>query len=238
MRLPPRGRPATVRRLAATAAVALAAVVSGCAGADSEGPSGTSEAPRAEPSAQPTSAAPTSESSSADPDATPLHSINAKGYSRGLHDELMAMFRRDQAGRTTGKDDEGDAARTLRLAEMIEQYGWPGWTLVGEDGEDASWVIAQHSDLDVDFQQQALALLEQAVADGDASPGNLAYLTDRVAANLGDPQTYGTQMGCEGTEVVPQPPLADPDDVDALREEAGLGTLAEYYEVELEGACG
>ena len=36
----------------------------------------------------------------------------------------------------------------------------------------------------------------RAAAAGEADRGELAYLTDRVAANAGQPQTYGTQMGC------------------------------------------
>lgn len=145
-----------------------------------------------------------------------------------LRAELVAMFERDQAGRTGGRDDEGDDARTARLEEIIEEHGWPGTDLVGDDGEDAAWTIAQHSDLDPDFQRCALAHLEVAVEQGVGSPGNLAYLTDRVAAGAGEPQTYGTQMGCTKKGPKPATPLVDPERIEELRAEAGLEPYEDY----------
>ncbi|HEY1119553.1 MAG TPA: DUF6624 domain-containing protein [Acidimicrobiales bacterium] len=145
-----------------------------------------------------------------------------------LRAELVAMFERDQAGRTGGRDNEGDDARTARLKEIIAEHGWPGTDLVGDDGEDAAWTIAQHSDLDPDFQRCALAHLEVAVEQGVGSPGNLAYLTDRVAAGAGEPQTYGTQMGCTKKGPKPATPLVDPDRVEELRAEAGLESYEDY----------
>lgn len=66
--------------------------------------------------------------------------------------------------------------------------------------------------------------------------GDVAYLTDRVAANAGEPQTYGTQKGCsEDGEPLPAP-LADPERVDELRSAAGLPPLADHL-AEMEKAC-
>jgi hypothetical protein len=150
------------------------------------------------------------------------------GFDQELHDELLAMLERDQSGRTGGPDAEGDAARTERLAEILDEHGWPTVDLVGEDGEDAAWAIAQHSDLDPAFQRRALELLRAAVAAGQASPGNLAYLEDRVAVGAGQPQTYGTQVGCGPAGPEPATPLADPAAVEQLRAAAGLDPLADY----------
>ena len=154
-----------------------------------------------------------------------------------LRAELLAMFERDQSGRTGGPDDEGDEARTERLKEIVEEHGWPGTDLVGEDGEDAAWTIAQHSDLDPDFQRCALAHLEIAVAQGVASAGNLAYLADRVATAAGEPQIYGTQVGCGRKGPEPATPLDDPGRVDELRAEAGLEPYEDYLE-EMAAVCG
>jgi hypothetical protein len=150
------------------------------------------------------------------------------GFDEELHDELIAMLERDQSGRTGGPDAEGDAARTERLAEILDGHGWPTYDLVGEDGEDAAWAIAQHADLDPAFQRRALELLRGAVAAGQASPGNLAYLEDRVAVAAGQPQTYGTQVGCAPDGPQPATPLADPAAVDQLRAAAGLGPMADH----------
>jgi len=128
-----------------------------------------------------------------------------------------------------------DEARTERLTEIIDEYGWPTRTLVGDDGATAAWLIAQHSDLDVDFQERALELMRAAVEDGEADPTELAYLEDRVALNSGRPQTYGTQIACVDGHAEPSE-LADPDRVEELREEVGLQPLDDYL-AELEPAC-
>ncbi|NEK60295.1 hypothetical protein GCU56_20775 [Geodermatophilus sabuli] len=160
--------------------------------------------------------------------AEPSGRPRSPSFDQALHDELIAMLERDQSGRTGGPDPEGDAARTARLAEILDTHGWPTYALVGEDGEDAAWAVAQHSDADPAFQRRALELLRRAVADGQASPGNLAYLEDRVAVGAGQPQLYGTQVGCGPDGPVPATPIADQAAVDERRAAAGLDPLADY----------
>lgn len=153
-----------------------------------------------------------------------------------LRQELVDMQETDQADRTGAPVEEwDDDARTARLAEIIDEHGWPTRSLVGDDGATAAWVIAQHSDLDVEFQERALELMRQAVDDGEADPTELAYLEDRVALNQGRPQTYGTQIGCVDGRAEPAE-LADPDRVEELREEVGLQPLEDYL-AELGPAC-
>ena len=122
-----------------------------------------------------------------------------------------------------GPGGHGDFnARQTRLAEIFDEHGWPGWQLVGEDGSTAAWLIVQHADLDVEFQRRGLGLLEEAVAAGDASPGDLAYLVDRVRVADGQPQVYGTQWTPDAAgEWQPRTPIEDEANVDARRAEAG-----------------
>jgi hypothetical protein len=154
-----------------------------------------------------------------------------------LRRELLAMLAADQKDR--GDPDSGvggDQERTERLGEIVARHGWPTRSLVGDDGATAAWAIAQHSDLDPQFQRQMLGLMRRAAAAGEADPAELAYLTDRVASNAGQPQTYGTQMGCTADGKPQLAPLADPARVDRLRAEAGLPTL-EAYLAELATVC-
>lgn len=152
-----------------------------------------------------------------------------------LQAELVEMQAADQAERTGQVAGNGDRERTDRLAEIISEVGWPTRSLVGTDGATAAWVIAQHSDQDVAFQERALELMREAVQDYEADPTELAYLEDRVATNRGEPQTYGTQIGCVGGEATPGP-IADEDGVDERRAEAGLQPLADYL-AELTEVC-
>jgi hypothetical protein len=153
-----------------------------------------------------------------------------------LRTELLVMKDADQAERLGEATGNSDRERTERLREILDEHGWPTHDLVGEDGSTAAWVIAQHSDLDVDFQREAFDLMEAAVADDQADASELAYLEDRIAANTGRPQRYGTQIGCVDGEPTPGTPLAEPDRVDELREDVGLAPLDDYY-AELEEAC-
>jgi hypothetical protein len=71
-------------------------------------------------------------------------------------------------------------------------------------------------------------LIRAAVEIGQASPGNLAYLEDRIAVAAGDPQVYGTQVGCGPDGPVPATPIDDEAGVDDRRAAAGLEPLADY----------
>lgn len=147
---------------------------------------------------------------------------------------MLAADQKDRADPGAGVG--GDRARTERLGRIVAQFGWPTQTLVGDDGATAAWAIAQHSDLDPEFQRQMLELMRNAAAAGEADPGELAYLIDRVAANAGQSQTYGTQIGCTADGKPQLATLAEPDRVDELRTEAGLPPLEEYL-AELEKVC-
>lgn len=106
--------------------------------------------------------------------------------------------------------------------------GWPGRSLVGEQGAEHAWLLAQHADRQLEFQRHALALLRVAVAAGEATNRQLAYLSDRVCMNEGREQIYGTQMGGvrDGT-VVPWP-IQAPETVDDRRAAMSLDALATY----------
>lgn len=116
-----------------------------------------------------------------------------------------------------------DRDNQKRLKEIISKEGWPGKSLVGNDGANAAWIIAQHADSDVAFQKECLALMEAAPPD-EVRKSDVAYLTDRVLVAEGKKQRFGTQMG---PNFKPQP-IEDEANVDARRASVGLQPLAEY----------
>ncbi|AKQ68319.1 hypothetical protein A176_005231 [Myxococcus hansupus] len=159
-----------------------------------------------------------------------------------LRDELLKRMEEDQEVRralvASNFTDEAakarmaeiDARNTSWLKEVIAKQGWPGRDLVGKRATFAAWLLVQHADQDVAFQLGVLPMLEQAVARGEGSAKELAYLTDRVLVNTGKPQRYATQLEEVDGKMVPKA-LEDPEKVNARRAAVGLDSLEEYLAV-------
>lgn len=120
-----------------------------------------------------------------------------------------------------------DEDNTRWLGEVLSAGGWPGRTLVGEDGAAAAWLLAQHADRDPVLQRAFLEALRGAVDRREASPAHLAYLEDRVRVNAGQPQLYGTQFTVTGGVFGPHP-IEDRQRLDERRAQAGLEPFADY----------
>ena len=80
----------------------------------------------------------------------------------------------------------------------------------------------------LDFTIDDIEDLRIAVDAGQASPGNLAYLDDRIQVAAQAPQRYGTQIACTDDGPVPATPLADADAIEQIRAEADLPPYADY----------
>jgi hypothetical protein len=149
--------------------------------------------------------------------------------------ELVARMERDQQVRTQDPPDLDrweavDADNTAWLDAVVTQAGWPLRSRVGEQAATAAWLLAQHADTQPEFQRRCLDLVTDAVAAGEADPGHLAYLTDRVLCAEGKPQRYGTQFwnGPDGTGALQPRPIKDREQVDERRAAVGLGPFADY----------
>lgn len=112
-----------------------------------------------------------------------------------------------------------------RLGEILAEHGWPTRMLVGVDGEEAAWLIVQHSIGDPNLMRAAVPLLEKAVAADEAPAWQLAYLTDRIAFFEGRPQRYGTQFDWDDGGYNAVYALEDSACVDELRSSVGLEKL-------------
>jgi len=148
-----------------------------------------------------------------------------------LRAELLRRMDKDQEARRSEDLESGafevvDAENLPWLKDLIHSRGWPGASLVGPDGAHAAWLLVQHADADPKFQRHCLILLSAAVAAGEASLVDKAFLTDRVLLHEGKQQEYGTQMTRRGGKWVPKNPR-DPGRLDERRAAVGLEPIAD-----------
>ena len=114
------------------------------------------------------------------------------------------------------------------LKEIIDSVGYPGYDIVGDDGESDFWVMVQHSDFDPVWQEHVLELLKKQVKATNANPAHVGLLTDRVRVNTGRPQLYGTQRDFNELGQAYIKDLEDRAHVNERRALLGMETLEEY----------
>jgi hypothetical protein len=147
-----------------------------------------------------------------------------------LRDELLKMGAHDQAVRHAVDQEsmrtwrEVDAANQVRLKQIVDQYGWPTYAMVGEEAATAAWLLAQHADSDKAFQLKVLALMEPLVQQRQASGKDYAYLYDRTHY----PQRFGTQGGCVSRQEWQPFEIEDIAHVDERRRALDMPLLAAY----------
>lgn len=124
---------------------------------------------------------------------------------------------------------QNDANNQKRLKEIVDQIGWPGKSLVGDNGSNTAFLIAQHSDRDIQLQEFFYSKLKASYEAHDVSASNFAYITDRILRAKDQPQIYGTQ-GWENPDTgnFEIAPIEDEANVDKRRFLADLPPLRWY----------
>ena len=144
-----------------------------------------------------------------------IEKLSASGelakYKDEVHPELRIIFERN----------------TARAKEIINEYGWPTITLVGDEGSDAMYLIVQHSVLDEIFMQDCVSTLEEAVNKKEAKSWQLAFLQDRTLMQQNKPQIYGTQHITTDDNIVKPYRILEPETVNERRKNLGLEPLEE-----------
>jgi len=154
-----------------------------------------------------------------------------------LREKLLAMRNEDARIReqlvATGELFEGynptmeqvHLRNAAELEQMINEHGWLGKSLVGADGAEAAWLIAQHAISLPDFSRKCLRLIQQAVTDNEAEPYQAAYLHDRISFFERRPQRYGTHSDWNEAGAMEVWTLEDEEKVNEHRAAVGLQPL-------------
>jgi hypothetical protein len=123
--------------------------------------------------------------------------------------------------------NEKDAINLIKIQKILDERGWLGQEIIGQQGNSTLFLVIQHSPLQI--QQKYLPMMRDAVNNKNARPSSLALLEDRVALGIGKKQIYGSQIGRnQKTGEYYVLPIEDPENVDKRRAEVGLGTIQEY----------
>jgi uncharacterized protein DUF6624 len=156
-----------------------------------------------------------------------------------LREELLSMAAEDGAVRERLVEDGTlfDGYNPLmaivhrrngdRLGEMVDAHGWPGRSLVGDDGADAAWLVLHHAIGDPELQRRCLPLLELAAAGGDVPAWHAATLLDSIRFHEGRPQVYGSVFDWDERGEMAPCRIEHAEGVDERRAAVGLPPLAE-----------
>ncbi len=117
------------------------------------------------------------------------------------------------------------------LNEIIDEIGYPTIKKVGEDANNAAWLVIQHSIEQPDFMKKCAKLMEAEVDENIRCRRHLAYLMDRIAVLEGRPQLYGTQFDWDENGELSPNEITDTIGVDKRRKLIGLNSLEEQKEI-------
>lgn len=151
-----------------------------------------------------------------------------------LASKLANLYAKDQLMRDLAKnnkvlwDSKQEVSNTRVLKQIVNEYGWPVKSLVGDFAANAAWLIAQHSDMDIEFQEKCLDLMKLQT-DGEVDLQNIAYLEDRICKNKNRAQIYGTQFINTPDGLRPWK-IKSPNNVNERRRSMNLDSLESYQE--------
>jgi hypothetical protein len=121
--------------------------------------------------------------------------------------------------------EEVHRANSHALRAIIDEHGWPDERLVGSDGAEAAWLVVQHSIAEPNFMHLCRRQIDEASCAGFVPRWQYAYIDDRIQVFEGKAQRFGTQIDLKPEGAVVHE-LEDPAQVDAWRQEVGLGPIA------------
>jgi len=121
-----------------------------------------------------------------------------------------------------------DKKNQEQTSKIIDEYGWPGISQVGENANSAVFLVIQHAP--VEMQEKYFPLLKESAEKGESKPANMALMDDRIRMHRKTKQLYGSQtVSINGKSYVW--PIEDAKNVDERRKSVLLPPLADYLKL-------
>jgi antitoxin component of RelBE/YafQ-DinJ toxin-antitoxin module len=126
-----------------------------------------------------------------------------------------------------------DSLNIIFIEKVMDKYGYPGKTLVGEPENEAAWTILQHSQK----IRKYLSAVKYAAENKELPFKLYAMMLDRELSDEGKEQIYGTQAACGRLKNSSECfiwPVKAPANVNKLRKAAGFDLTVEENAKRLE----
>jgi len=129
---------------------------------------------------------------------------------------------------TTITNEELILANTIKIKNIIDEYGCITISRFGEKISHYAWLLVQHANHNIALQKQCLSLM---ILSNDVLLRDIAYLTDRIAILQGKKQLYGTQFDPNTLSGEYSPyPIKYSKTIDKRRAKMQLEPIAKYKE--------
>jgi hypothetical protein len=113
------------------------------------------------------------------------------------------------------------------MQQLLEEYGWPKYSMVGKIAADAPLLVINHHESD-SVRIKYLARIKQSCLDKEGSCMEYAKIQDRILVSEDKLQIYGMQFRYNAERNLEPFPIIDPEYVDQRRAEIGLEPLKKY----------
>ena len=132
--------------------------------------------------------------------------------------------------------NQADSINQIKIQKIIDTYGWPGKSKVGEKASRALFYVIQHADLEL--IEKYFPYFQKATEQGEANPLDFATMEDRMRMYQGKKQIYGTQahgtLQDDGTFDFFIWPIENPAKVNERRKKLGFKKTVEQIAEEME----
>src|SRR6266446_603095 len=143
--------------------------------------------------------------------------------SESAFDQIVAKNRKDDAlKKRVNKHKE---KINLRLCQMLQKFGWPTASMVGQDGVGAAFDLIR-TNATFELQMKLLPAIFTAGEKGEIKKQALAGLIDRLRLAAGLKQVFGTEAVIRNGFIILLPIEAERD-VNARRKQYDLPPLAD-----------
>jgi len=160
-----------------------------------------------------------------------LGEIDRSGRSAFMTIDLSSLEPTQRAAALTAVRNEirrHDLANQAALKALLPAEGWFLKSRYGQGAVQSAFDIVYHAVNDDELQRTVLGAIEPLVTRGEIAARAYAILYDRVAAQEGRAQRYGSEMICRDQTWVPAP-LENAEQANLLRTTIGFPLTMEQY---------